>query len=66
MPDPRTDLLNHASALVPGHGRPAPAPEVPLGQVQVGMADAGRGDAHERFAGARPFEPDLLDHQRHR
>ena len=44
--------LHHAGALVAQHDREAPLAEVAVGQVQVGVADAGGGDAHEHLAGA--------------
>jgi hypothetical protein len=54
--DAGPDGLDHAGALVAQHGRPAAAPEVPVGQVHVGVADPGRRDPHLDLARARRVE----------
>src|ERR687897_176550 len=56
--------LDHAGALVAEHHRHAAGAEVAVGEVQVGVADAGGGDAHEQLAGARRVELELLHGER--
>ena len=56
--------LDDAGALVPEHHRHAAGAEVAVGEVEVGVAHAGGGDAHEQLAGARRLELDLLDGER--
>ena len=51
--DALADGLDRAGSLVPEHHRPAPVAETPVGQVQVGVADAAGRDAHEHLARLR-------------
>src|SRR5262249_58020901 len=50
--DAPPDVLDHAGVLVPHHEWRAPREE-PLGGVDVGAADAGGVDGHERLARSR-------------
>ena len=59
--DALADLLDGAGALVPEHHRPAPGAEAAGGEMDVGVADAGRRDAHQHLAGFRRRERHLLD-----
>ena len=56
MRDPLAHRLHHARPLVPQHDRVAPVAQVAVGQVQVGVADAGGGHAHQHLAGRRRVE----------
>ena len=51
--DALADGLDRPGALVPEHHRPAALAEAAGGEVDVGVADAGRGDAHQHLAGLR-------------
>jgi hypothetical protein len=46
------------------HHRPATVAEHAVGQVDVGVADTGRGDAHQDLTGAWRIELDRLDPDR--
>jgi hypothetical protein len=59
--DPLADGFHGAGALVPEHHRPASVAETAVGQVHVGVADAGGGDADEHLAGLGRRERDVLD-----
>ena len=60
----RSDCLDDARALVPEDHRPAPAAELAVGEVEVGMADAGRCDTDEDLVVSRGVELDVLDRNR--
>src|SRR5207244_6543592 len=62
--DPLADLLDDAGALVSEHHRPATLAELAVSKPHVGVADAGRRDAHEHLARLRRIELDLLDAHR--
>ena len=51
--DALPDRLDHAGALVAEHDRHAAVAQVPLGQVQVGVAHARGGDPDEHLARRR-------------
>jgi hypothetical protein len=57
------DRLDHAGALVAEDRRERRRVHA-LRRVQVGVADAGRGVAHQHLAGARRLELDLLHAER--
>ena len=59
--DALADGLDRARALVPEHHRPAPVAETPVGEVQVGVADAAGRDAHEHLARLGRGQLDVLD-----
>ena len=56
----RAELLHDADGLV-ADGLGAHAVPVAPGQVQIGMADAGRGDPHQRMIRIRLRRIDFLD-----
>ena len=58
------DLLDHARALVPEHGRGVAGGVGAAGRVEVGVADPAGREAHEHLAGSRPVELDVLDDER--
>ena len=60
----RPDRLDDARALVPEHARRVAGRVGARGGVQVGVADAARGQPDERLAGLRLREVDLLDDER--
>ena len=64
MGDLLADRLHDARALVSEHDRPAPVAEVALGEMQVGVAHAGGGDAHQHLVGVRRVKQQLLDAHR--
>ena len=49
---------------MPEHDGPAAGAEVAVGEVQVGVAHAGRADPHEHLAGPRLVELDALHGER--
>jgi hypothetical protein len=56
--DPRTDCFDDAGGLVPAAERQVADADVALGEVIVGVAQAGREDAHEHLAIARGIQVD--------
>jgi hypothetical protein len=56
--------LDDTGALVSQHGRPPPVAQVALGQMQVGVAHAGRGHPHQHLVVAGRVEQQRLDAQR--
>jgi hypothetical protein len=61
---PGADLAHHARALVAeDRGEDALAVQS-VERIGVGVADAGRHDLDQHFAGLRPFQIDLDDFQR--
>jgi hypothetical protein len=62
--DARADRLDHAGALVSEDGRRVPGRIDAGGRVEVGVADAARGQPHERFALARLAQLELPDDER--
>ena len=53
--------LDDAGALVPGNDREPVRAQVALGQMEVRVADPGRGHAHQHLLVARRVEVHLLD-----
>src|SRR5215208_2799488 len=62
--DPLARRLDHAGALVPQHGRRVAGRVGAAGGVEVGVADAARGQAHQNLTGPRSVELDVLDDER--
>ncbi len=60
---PVAELDDRARDLVSEHGRRGEG-DLALDHVEVGVADAAGGDAHEHLAAARARDRDLLDLQR--
>ena len=55
------DRLHDAGALVAEHDRLALRPQVPFGQMQVGVADAGLATLDQRLSGPGRLQQQLLD-----
>ena len=51
--DAVADGVDDAGSLMSEHQRPAAVAELAVGEVQVGVADAGGSDPHADLAGAR-------------
>ena len=62
--DAGPDPLDDARALVPEHARRVAGRVGARRRVQVGVADAARGEAHEHLAGLRLGQVDVLDDER--
>ena len=62
--DVLSDRLDDARSLVAEHHRPAAGPEPAVRQMQVGVADARGGDAHEHLATPRRLQQHRLDAHR--
>ena len=62
--DVGADLLDHAGALVPEHGRRVAGGVGAGGGVEVGVADAAGGESDQDLAGARLGQLDLLHAER--
>ena len=58
------DLLDHAGALVPEHGRRVAGRVRAARGVEVGMTDAAGREAHQHLAELRALELDVLDDER--
>ena len=62
--DALADRLDHARALVAEHGGRVAGRVGAAGRVEVGVADAAGGEAHQHLARPRPVELDVLDDER--
>ena len=62
--DAGADLANDARALMAEDGRKNALAVETVERIGVGMADAGRLDLDQDFAGLRPFQVELDDLQR--
>ena len=58
------DLLDDPGALVAEHGRGVAGRVGAARRVEVGVADAAGGEAHEHLTRSRPVELDVLDDER--
>src|SRR4029077_281100 len=63
-PDPGTDLLHHAGALVSQNRRKESRRIAAAHRVGVGVAHARRGEPHEALARLRSVEIDVVDLER--
>ena len=59
--DALADLLDHTRALVSQHGRRIPGRVGADSRIEVGVADAAGGKAHQHLTRPRPVELDVLD-----
>jgi hypothetical protein len=55
------DGVDDTRPLVPGNDRKPLSAQVPVREMEVRMADAGRGHPHEHLASTRRVELDFLD-----
>ena len=57
---PLTEGFDNAGALVAEHDRPAPGSEQPVGEVEIGVADAGGGHPDQHLVAARRLQQHTL------